>query len=76
MTPADIINERIKLQAAYLNGLAIAMIAAGVFGPIISYVYGIIPQANMGLVAISTGGCFVCSAGIHYLAQNLLEDLL
>jgi hypothetical protein len=76
MTPAEITNERIKLLATYLNGLAIAMATAGVFGPIISYIYGIIPSANFGLVLLSTGGCFIFSAGIHYLAQTLLEDLL
>jgi hypothetical protein len=75
MTPEEIWNERLKLFASYLNGLAIAMITAGVFGPIVSYVYGIIPNANPVLVFLSTVGCFAASAVIHSMAVSILGGL-
>jgi hypothetical protein len=51
------------------------MVTAGVFGPIVSYVYGIIPNANPELVFLSTVGCFVASAAIHALARSVLGGL-
>jgi FtsH-binding integral membrane protein len=75
MTPEQIWNERLKLFASYLNGLAIAMITAGVFGPIISYVYGIFPNVSPLAVFLSALGCFVVSGAIHFVAQTILEEL-
>jgi hypothetical protein len=46
MTPEEIFNERLKLLATYLNNLAVAIVTAGVFGPIFSYAFGILPNAQ------------------------------
>jgi hypothetical protein len=46
MTPEEVGNERLRPSAAYLNGMAVALITAGVFGPIISYTFSIIPNAK------------------------------
>jgi hypothetical protein len=75
MTPKEIENERLKLSALYLNGMAVALITAGVFGPIISYTLGIIPSAKPYLVFLFSAGCFLFSAIIHYAARVILGDL-
>jgi hypothetical protein len=75
MTPEDVGNERLKLSASYLNGIAVALITAGVFGPIISYTFGIIPNAKPLPVFIFSAGCFLFSAILHYAARRILGDL-
>ena len=50
-------------------------VAAGVFGPIISYTFGIIPNAKPLPVFIFSAGCFLFSAILIYAARRILGDL-
>jgi hypothetical protein len=75
MSQDDIWNERLKLFATYLNNLAVALVTAGVFGPIVSFAYGIIPNANQALVFLSTAGCFAFSGALHSMANSILGGL-
>ena len=72
MTPDEIFNEHLKLGALYLNGLAIATVTAGTFGPIISYSLGLIHNVGPGVVFVASAACFVISAAIHFTAQSIL----
>ena len=68
-------NERLKLGALWLNNLAIALVTAGVFGPIASSVYGIPMSAGPMTLFLSTMGCFCGSGAIHLIAQSILGGL-
>jgi hypothetical protein len=67
-------NERVKLSATYLNGIAIAVFAVGCFAPLIasfsSTGHGLTLKATM-----LTFGCFVLSLILHYSARTLLKGL-
>jgi hypothetical protein len=75
VTPDEIFNEHLKLGAIYLNGLAIATVTAGTFGPIISYSLGLIPNVGAAVVFVASAACFVMSAAIHLIAQSILGAL-
>ena len=67
-------NERLKLFATYLNGLAIALFALGGLAPIFSILYGTAsnPSGFTALIAIS---CLAGSAALHYVASVVLKGL-
>jgi hypothetical protein len=69
-------NERTKLTAAWLNALAAALIAAGVFAPIVALFYGVsqMPQDRLRLV-LATITCFAGGAFLHWLGRALLGRL-
>ncbi len=69
-------NERVKLLATYLNGLAIAVLAIGGLAPIFSYVYGASPTRQpLWLVALVSLICLIASAIPHYSARYSLRGL-
>jgi hypothetical protein len=69
-------NERTKLTASWLNTLATALIAAGVFAPGIAVLYGISSLSiGNGLVVAVLIGCIVLGAAIHLAAWLLLGSL-
>ena len=66
-------NERIKLSATYLNGMAIAIFAVGGFAPLIASF-----AADDGFTARKTilaFTCLVASGTIHFLARMSLKGL-
>ncbi|MDR3475322.1 MAG: amino acid transporter [Devosia sp.] len=67
-------NERIKLSAAYLNGVAVALMTAGVLAPVISSFGGgsaMGPLQLSGLIVI----CILLSVGLHLVARLVLGGL-
>ncbi|WP_422073888.1 hypothetical protein [Tranquillimonas rosea] len=66
-------DEQTKLTANYLNGLAIALFALGVFAPSFSVVYGSRDASLAALASILI--CQVLSAIIHLVARRLLRRL-
>ena len=68
-------NERTKLTATWLNGLAIALAAIGGFAPLISYA----TNANATFAAPAAGlmaiACLAGSIGLHFIARKTLERL-
>ena len=69
-------NERTKLTASWLNALAVALIAAGVFAPAAALLYGL-SQLSMsaGSVSGTVMVCLVIGLILHWLARLLLGRL-
>lgn len=69
-------NERRKLSATYLNGLAVAIFAVGGFAPFISAVLagGAGAQSPLLVLAIM-GVCWIMSGAIHSAARASLKGL-
>ena len=67
-------NERTKLSATYLNGVAIAVMAVGGLGPIVSVLNGG-PASAIGIASVSVI-CLVGSITLHFLARRLLGSLV
>jgi hypothetical protein len=74
VTPEEIYNERLKQLAAFLHNIAVALVAAGVFGPIFAWIYGLM-NIDPLLVFLSMVGCFVASLTINYVAHSILGEL-
>ncbi|MBI1203973.1 MAG: hypothetical protein GC182_15840 [Rhodopseudomonas sp.] len=66
-------NERTKLTAAWLNTLATALVAAGVFAPGVAVLYGLSSfQLGRGFVVVILLGCLAVGVTIHFAAWTLL----
>lgn len=69
-------NERRKLSATYLNGVAVAVFAVGGFAPFISTVLASSTGAqNPFLVLGVMGICWIVSGAIHSAARASLKGL-
>jgi hypothetical protein len=65
-------NERLKISATYVNGIAIAVMAIGCFAPVISVAQsGQVALGPFGLAAI----CFTGSVILHWVARMLLGGM-
>jgi hypothetical protein len=66
-------NERTKLTATYLNGLAIAILAVGALAPVINVASG---QAKPTIsTALTPAICALISVALHLVARRLLKAL-
>ena len=68
-------NEQVKLSATYLNGVAVALLAAGVLAPVVG---GLAAGNQVGqpqLVAVAAS-CILLSAVLHFVARRLLRGLV
>ena len=72
-----IANERTKLRATALNGVAIASIAAGFITPLAAVAFGVPGAAARGTVptVIAALAFFAIGLGLHLLAIRLLGRL-
>ena len=69
-------NERLKLLATYLNGMAIAIFAVGGLAPSFAMIYGTnISASSTAFVAVVAVSCLFASIGLHYLASLILMRL-
>ncbi len=68
-------NERLKLFATYLNGLAVALFAVGGLAPLFSALYGSAANASALFVALVSVICFLVSAALHYAGSLVLKGL-
>jgi len=69
-------NERTKLTASWLNGLATALVAAGVFAPVVALLYGVSQPAASGLpLLVLTIACFGGGVVLHLLGSLALGRL-
>jgi len=61
-----VFNERTKLTAAWFNTLATALVAAGVFAPVVGLIYGLSPATvDTKLVMIVAALCLGIGLAIH-----------
>ena len=71
-----VFNERKKHTASWLNGLATALVAAGIFAPIAAFLYGLsIPPTNLTYVFLLAPGCLALGIGLHVLGKVVLGRL-
>ena len=66
-------NERVKLSATYLNGVAIAVFALGSLAPLFSYIYSAEATQPPWVTAVVSIICAFVSAAIHYGARYALR---
>ena len=67
-------NEKLKLRATFLNGVAIAIFAIGALAPLVSYVTSgtaVSEVALLLLIVVSSAS----SGFTHFQAQRTLEEL-
>jgi hypothetical protein len=70
-------NERAKLRANFLNGLALIFFSVGVLAPVISSVYFTGISHDKAFLAVATAFiCFIASIILHYVAWWHLTDLV
>jgi hypothetical protein len=69
-------NEQTKLTANVFNALAVSLVAAGVFAPVIAFLYGL-SQASPGLIRslLVSFGCFGLGGFLHWLGRRTLGRL-
>lgn len=65
-------NERRKLSATYVNGVAIAIFAVGGFAPLVSFTQSASLQLGTIILALV---CFGGSFTLHWLARRLLDGM-
>lgn len=65
-------NERTRLTATYINGMATALAAAGAFAPLFALVYGEANPASLRSRAIGFAICISISLALHLLARWIL----
>lgn len=69
-------NERTKLTATWLNTMATALVAAGVFAPAAAVLYGLSSlQIERGFIAAAVLGCMTLGVCIHLAARMLLGKM-
>ena len=69
-------NEQTKLTASWLNTLATALLAAGVFAPGAAVLYGISNfRVGSNFIAAILCGCMTFGVLIHLAARRLLGRL-
>jgi Na+/melibiose symporter-like transporter len=76
MTPEDIQREKVKLRAAYVNGMAIGTFTTGVLSPIIAM--ALRPDNGDGYITLAfliTVICFALSFALHLRAMEELSRL-
>jgi MFS superfamily sulfate permease-like transporter len=69
-------NERAKLTATYMNGLAVAIVAVGFFAPSFSPQAGATASVSaLQLQALTGLLCLIASGILHIGARMILRDL-
>lgn len=73
---SDAEKEKVKLRAAFVNGLAIGVVLIGAFTPITRAAYDpTITKDALSFMVILTVVCFVLGFALHYYATRHLEGL-
>ena len=71
-----VLNERLKLLAAWFNTVAAAFLTTGVVAPLISVVYGPAPRTlDPALVITSSLVCMLVSGGLYLAGRSILGGL-
>lgn len=69
----QISNEKLKLTCTWINGLSLAIFAAGVVLPVVNLAIGSL-QSDIGAVAILSGVCLILTVSIHWSGNRLLGE--
>ncbi len=65
-------NEQRKLTATYVNGVALALIAVGVFAQVVAFAQSLTLTLAAMLVMVS---CSMMSLVLHWIARRVLGGL-
>lgn len=65
-------NERRKLTASYVNGIALALVGIGVFAQVVAFAQALSVTTASVLVMLS---CSLASLILHWSARNVLGGL-
>ncbi|WP_048710768.1 hypothetical protein [Microvirga massiliensis] len=70
-------NERVKLSASALNGVGVAMIAAGFVTPLVAMTFDVPGSAARGALVTTLAALawLVAGVSLHLLARRLLGGL-
>ena len=68
-------DERTKLTATFFNGVAIAMIVAGVIAPLAAFTYGLPGSAGGPRLALAVIGWAIAGVVAHNRARHHLRKL-
>ncbi|MFN3077642.1 MAG: amino acid transporter [Alphaproteobacteria bacterium] len=68
-------NERTKLTATFMNGIAIAMVAAGAIAPLVAFSYGLPGAAHGVTIALIGIGWISGGIALHLVARRHLKGL-
>ena len=69
-------NERTKLTATWLNTLAAALVATGVFAPAAALLYGLSqPAIGAALMMALAAGCLIFGLALHVAGRMMLRSL-
>ena len=74
-TSSLIANERTKLTATYLNGIAIATFAVGGLAPIVALVSSSTQVSALTSISLLTAFCIILSGVLHLIAARHLRQL-
>ncbi|MGV3489854.1 MAG: hypothetical protein ACO1OG_00895 [Devosia sp.] len=66
-------NEKAKLTASFLNGVALTVLTVGGLSPFVLQLQGRQVELNHALFAL---GCLALSGVIHLVARNVLDGML
>ncbi len=72
---ALVANERWKLTATALNGLAVATMVAGFVAPLVAVSYGVSAAQDATYFAATSAIWFFAAVGIHIVARAILGGL-
>ena len=68
-------DERTKLTATFMNGIAVTMVAAGGIAPLVAFSYGL-PGAAQGVtLALVGAGWITGGLALHFFARWLLRGM-
>ena len=73
MSKAD--DERTKLTATFMNGVAITMVAAGSIAPLVAYSYGMPGSSTGAFVALRGVAWLVGGIALHLFARWILRGI-
>lgn len=76
-TMREVENERVKLLAGFLNGVAVALMAIGVIAPLSGAALGIggYERVSWPVLIVGLLAQFTCAILVHALAQRVLRRL-
>ena len=68
-------DERTKLTATFLNGIAISMVVAGAVAPLVAYSYSVNGTVGGVSVVVIGGGWIAGGVMLHRIARDLLRGM-
>lgn len=68
-------DEKTKITATFLNGIAISMVVSGGVAPLLASSYQVLGATGTGAIAFISGGWIATGFAVHLLARWILGGL-